>query len=168
MTFRKSWRQVLVIIPVFMSVMLLWSGKGFSSTGVRFIVPLEAAAFSPEATVKVVLWNAQQLALSKRTAACSVSYDMRAKTEQVRCPDGSVYEKPEPEEFLFSVEELDGSIEVASRSVRIGRRYRLRVSGLSSDGCNTTSAAVDGKAGSGVVRLKKLTWRTTNLGCPGK
>jgi len=137
------------------------------STGsISFTVPIDADMFSDEATLRLTLWNVDQLEIMKRTADCSISYNLETQTEVIHCPEGVEYEAVTPDEFTFPVQEIDEFIEVESDNIRIGEKYRLMISGLSSDNCNTTSASVEGIAQHAEIVIEDLMWMTTLMACP--
>ena len=137
------------------------------STGsVTFTVPVDVAMFSDEATLRFTLWNADQLEIMKRTADCSITYDLETQTEEIHCPEGVEYEAVIPDEFTFPVQEIGEIIEVESDNIRIGEKYRLMISGLSIDNCNTTSASVEGIAQQADITIEDLVWMTTLMACP--
>ena len=137
-----------------------------STGGVTFTVPVDVDMFSDEATLRLTLWNTDQLEILKRTANCSVSYNSETQVEEVHCPEGVEYEAVTPEEFTFPVQEIDEIIKVESDSIRIGEKYRLLISGLSNDNCNTTSASVEGIAQQAEITIEDLMWMTTMMACP--
>ena len=144
-----------------------WSAADIDSTGsVAFTVPIDAELFSNEAILRLTLWNADQLEIMKRTANCSVSYNSETQVEEVHCPEGVEYEAVTPDEFKFPVGEIDEVIKVESDHIRIGEKYRLQISGLSSDNCNTTSASVEGIAQHAEINIEDLMWMTTMMACP--
>jgi len=137
------------------------------STGsITFTVPIVVELFSDEATLRLTLWNADQLEIIKRTGACSITYNLETQTEEIHCPQGVEYEAVTPDEFTFPLQEIGEFIEVESDNIRIGERYRLQISGLSSDNCNTTSANVEGIAQQADITIEDLTWMTTMMACP--
>lgn len=140
--------------------------QAYSQEVVTFVVPISVEKFSQDAVIRVRLWNEEQLKMNEKTSACAVSYNMQTKTEEVRCPAGVEYSEVVPEEFMFSVEEINSSIEVRSSAITVGERYRLLISGRSNDNCNTTSADVREVANSEIIVIEKLSWRTTAMGCP--
>jgi len=137
-----------------------------SSAGVKFIVPIEAGKFSKDAILTVRLWNAQQLEVSEKIDECTMTYDMETETERIDCPEGIEYETPMPEEWSFPVQEIVSDLEIRSNAIKAGERYRLRISGISSDLCNTTSADVRRIAHSETIQLRQLSWASTLMGCP--
>jgi len=137
------------------------------STGsVTFTVPVDVDMFSNEATLRLTLWNADQLEIIKRTAACSITYNLETQTEEMHCPQGIEYEEVTPDGFTFPLQEIDEIIEVESDNIRIGEKFRLQISGLSSDNCNTTSASVESIAQHAEIIIKDLMWMTTLMACP--
>ena len=161
--------KAFVIILILYSLL---SGCGLmvvdtdSTVIITFTVPVDVDMFSDEATLRLTLWNADQLEIMKRTANCSVSYDSKTQVEEVHCPEGVEYEPVTPEEFTFPVMEIDEIIKVESDHIRISEWYRLLISGLSSDNCNTTSASVESIAQQAEINIEDLKWMTTLMACP--
>jgi hypothetical protein len=133
---------------------------------VTFTIPISAEIFSKKGDLRVRLWDADQLDIMAKTANCAVSFDLETQTEEVHCPEGVEYEQVMPEEFSFPLQEIGASIEVKSSKIRVGERYRLLISGLSNDDCNTTSATVESVAQTDSITLKDLMWATTLMACP--
>jgi len=133
---------------------------------VTFSVVINKGNFSPEASLRVRLWNAETLKVAESNANCAVSYNQETKTEEVHCPEGVKYREVTPEEFEFLVQDIGAEIEIKSATVTVGEKYRLQISGLSSDDCNTASATVEEKARSAQVLIEDLMWATTLMACP--
>ena len=133
---------------------------------VTFSVPIDKGTFSPEASLRVRIWNAETLKVAESNANCAVSYNQETKTEEVHCPEGVNYREVTPEEFEFLVQDIGAEIEIKSATVTVGEKYRLQISGLASDDCNTASAAVQERARSAYVVLENLQWATTLMACP--
>jgi hypothetical protein len=133
---------------------------------VTFNVSINTEAFSPEATLRVRIWNAATLKVAEGNANCAVSYNQETQTEEVHCPEGVNYREVSPEEFEFLVQDIGAEIEIKSATVTVGERYRLQISGLASDDCNTASASVEEKARSAQVHIDDLMWATTLMACP--
>lgn len=143
------------------------TSSDIDSTGIiTFTVPIDVDMFSDEATLRFTLCNADQLEIMKRTAKCSITYDLETQTEEIHCPEGIMYEEIIPDEFTFPVQEIGEIIEVESDNIRIGEKYRLMISGLSSDNCNTTSASVESIAQHAEIVIEDLMWMTTLMACP--
>ncbi len=133
---------------------------------VTFSVPIDKGTFSPEASLRVRIWNAETLKVAESNANCAVSYNQETKTEEVHCPEGVNYREVSPEEFEFLVQDIGAEIEIKSATVTVGEKYRLQISGLASDDCNTASATVEERAKSAHVILENLLWATTLMACP--
>ncbi len=133
---------------------------------VTFSVPISKETFSPEAILRVRIWNAETLKVAENNANCAVSYNQETQTEEVHCPEGVNYREVSPEEFEFLVKDIGAEIEIRSATVTVGEKYRLQISGLASDDCNTASATVEGKARSAQVLIEDLMWATTLMACP--
>ena len=133
---------------------------------VTFNVSINKEAFSPEANLRVRIWNAATLKVAESNANCAVSYNQGTKTEEVHCPEGVNYREVTPEEFEFLVQDIGAEIEIKSATVTVGETYRLQISGLASDDCNTASATVEEKARSAHILIDDLMWATTLMACP--
>jgi|GEM_PF-5539818 len=133
---------------------------------VTFTVLVDVDLFSDEATLRLTLWNADQLEIMKRTANCSIAYNLETQTEEIHCPEGVEYEAVTPEEFTFPIQEIGEIVEIESDHIRIGEKYRLLISGLSSDNCNTSSASVESIAQHAEIIIEDLMWMTTLMACP--
>jgi len=133
---------------------------------VTFSVVINKDNFSPETSLRVRIWNAETLKVAESNANCAVSYNQETKTEEVHCPEGVNYREVTPEEFEFIVQDIGTEIEIMSATVTVGERYRLQISGLASDDCNTASASVEEKARSAQVQIDDLMWATTLMACP--
>ena len=132
---------------------------------VTFNVSINKEAFSPEANLRVRIWNAATLKVAESNANCAVSYNQETKTEEVHCPEGVNYREVTPEEFEFLVQDIGAEIEIKSATVTVGEMYRLQISGLASDDCNTASATVEEKARSANILIEDLMWATTLMAC---
>ncbi len=133
---------------------------------VTFNVSINTEAFSPEATLRVRIWNAATLKVAESNATCAVSYNQETQTEEVHCPEGVNYREVTPEEFEFLVQDFGAEIKIKSATVTVGEMYRLQISGLASDDCNTASATVEEKARSAKILIEDLMWATTLMACP--
>lgn len=133
---------------------------------VTFKVPIAKGTFSPEASLRVRIWNAETLKVAESNVNCAVSYNQETKTEEVHCPEGVVYREASPEEFEFLVQDIGAEVEIKSATVKVGEKYRLQISGLASDDCNMASATVEEKARSAQVLIDDLMWATTLMACP--
>jgi hypothetical protein len=130
-------------------------------------VPVDAALFAAGTSLRVQVWNGDQLAAVERNGRCATTFDPATGTESIRCPEGTTYEPVKPEEAVFPVSDLAGSVEVSTTHVRVGDKFRILLSAKSRDGCNTTSADHVGTAESTSVALGSLDWSTTARGCLG-
>jgi hypothetical protein len=133
---------------------------------VTFVVPIQVEDFSQDATLRVSLWTAEQMEAAEETGDCIASYDTRTGVEEIQCPDGVDYVEVTPEEFTIPMSDVGDSISVTSKSIRVGERYRVQVSGLSDDDCNQASASTQGTARSATLTLDNLEWVSTLMACP--
>ncbi len=133
---------------------------------VTFSVVIDKVNFSPEASLRVRIWNAETLKVADSSSNCAVVYNQETQTEEVHCPEGVEYREVSPEEFEFLVQDLGAEIEIKSATVTVGEMYRLQISGLASDDCNTASATVEEKARSAHILIEDLMWATTLMACP--
>jgi hypothetical protein len=135
--------------------------------GVTLRAPVDAGLFAAGSSLRVRVWNGDQLATVERNGRCATVFDPATGAESIRCPEGTSYQPVTPEEFEFPVSELTGSIEVKSATVRVGEKFRVLLSAKSRAGCNTTSADHVGTADTPSVALGNLAWSTTARGCLG-
>ncbi len=133
---------------------------------VTYSVVINKETFSPEASLRVRIWNAETLKVAESNANCAVSYNQETQTEEVHCPEGINYREISPEEFEFPMQDIGTEIEIRSATVTVGEKYRLQISGLASDDCNTASASVEERAKSAHIVLENLQWATTLMACP--
>jgi len=138
-----------------------------AQAGVTLQVPVDARLFAGGASLRVYVWNGEQLATVERNGRCSTVFDAATGAQSIRCPDGAAYQTVKPEEFEFPVSEIAGSVEVKSTTVRVGDKFRILLSARSRDGCNTTSADRVATAEAASVAVGSLNWQTTALGCLG-
>ena len=121
--------------------------------------------FAADATLTVDIYNETQINILYDNSRCSVSVDDITREVNIRCPTGVTYKEPTPETFTFAASELTGSIEVDSATIVVGKPYQISASGLSADGCNTTSATDQGTAETPTVTSNALGWSTTEMAC---
>ena len=135
------------------------------ATGVTFIVPVPTEAFSPKTALQVSIWNAQQLKTLDQQAECAISHDVQTGAESIHCPDGVTYQEITPEGFVFPIQAIKQSVRLTSQAVKMGEKYQIVLRGLSSDGCNSTSAMAEGTATTSTITLGELDWATTEMAC---
>ena len=135
------------------------------AAGVTFNVPVPVEMFSSNGTLQVLVWNAGQLAALDRQSECVIAHDLQSDTDTVLCPEGVQYQEVTPEKFAFPIQAITHGIRLISQTVKIGERYRIAVRGLSSDDCNSTSAAAEGTASTSTITLSELSWATTEMAC---
>lgn len=135
------------------------------ASGVTLSVPVPVAAFSSNGTLQVLVWNAEQIAAMDKQAECVIAHDAQTDTDITLCPEGVQYQEITPEEFSFPIQAIDQRIQLTSRTVKVGEKFRLALRGLSSDDCNSTSAAAEGTATSAAITLGNLDWLTTEMAC---
>ncbi|MEB3329013.1 MAG: hypothetical protein VKQ33_07255 [Candidatus Sericytochromatia bacterium] len=108
---------------------------------VTFNLTLDASAFSNKKQITVAIYDAEQLRQEATGAAT-------------------------PEETFVFREELERGLVLPSRTVTVGERYRVVVSGMASDDCNRASAAAEGVAEWELVVLSDLQVVSTKMACP--
>ncbi len=162
--FKRSF--ILPVVLLFLAGCSILAPFSRSDEFVTFSVVINKETFSPEASLRVRIWNAATLKVAERNANCAVSYNQETQTEDVHCPEGVKYREVSPEEFEFPVQDIGAEIEIKSATVTVGERYRLQISGLASDDCNTASASVEERAKSAHVVVENLLWATTLMACP--
>ncbi len=165
MTRVKAISFVLVLLVITAGCNLIPSNTT-SDTAVSFTITIDSRVFSAERPLRFAFWSAAQLEIAQRNTNCSISYSAETETEQVHCPEGVVYEPVTPIEFTFELDEIGDRVELTPGNIYVGERYRLQISGLSSDNCNTTSAGVEEVAKSEEVVIDNLVWMTTMMACP--
>jgi hypothetical protein len=133
---------------------------------VTFVIVAEGRRFARDSEVRSLLWSAEQLEALKRNSRCSISQDPATGAEEIRCPEGGEYREVVPEEFTAPVRQPRVRLEFQSNTVEVGEEFRLVVSGLSSDGCNLTSATLASRAASPRLVLDDLEWERSMRGCP--
>jgi hypothetical protein len=133
---------------------------------VTFQLSIPPDGFSPNAELRISLWDEELLAASEKIADCAISQDVKTGEEIVQCPEGVEYTKIEPETFSIPVSSLTQPLTIASKSVLTGEKYRLQISGLSQDNCNNASASYEGTARSAEIKLERFDWLTTEMACP--
>ncbi len=166
---KKGQLVSFVLIPILLSILsacALQSSAIDSSGSVTFTVPIDAEMFSEEAALRFILWDADQLEIVNRTANCTVSFNVELQKEEVHCPEGVEYEEVTPEEIIIPVQEISKFAEFESDKIRVGQMYRLLITGLSNDNCNTTSASIEDLAQQVDITFVDLGWATTEIGCP--
>ncbi len=131
---------------------------------VTFQIPINKAIFSEKAVLNVRLYTEEQLKILEEQDSCFISYDQQ-NGEKISCPDGVEYQKIIPEEFTFFIQDIENQIEVKSVFIQTGKKYRLLVTGLYNDNCNTTSGGIIAIARSETIKLDELFWITTAIGC---
>jgi hypothetical protein len=136
-----------------------------SDVAVSFTIAIDSSVFSAGRPVRFVFWSEAQLEIAQRNANCSISYNAETDTEEVHCPEGVVYEPVTPNEFTFEPGEISDRVELTPGNIYVGDHYRLQISGLNSDNCNTTSASVEKIAKSAQVVIEDLMWMTTMMAC---
>ena len=140
-------------------------GSTASNTPVTFSVAVDPNAFSDKRQINVTIWDAEQLALADASAGCSVSHDAATGKDTTTCPPGVTYKPATPETIATTKEELAKGLTVTSKSVTVGERYRVSVSGMASDDCNTASATAEGTASAAAVKLSGLQVAQTEMAC---
>lgn len=168
----RKWTCVIVglfLVTILMggcSVPTTQSSPPISTDNIAFIIPIQVEAFSKDATLRVSLWNAEQLEANEKNATCTFSFDAQTGTEKVQCPEGVEYREVTPEEFTIPIHDINTSIRITSKSIRMGEKYMIQISGLSNDNCNSASASYGDTANSKTITLEDLTWMTTLMACP--
>jgi hypothetical protein len=132
---------------------------------VTFLVSIPPDLFAEGTRLDVRVWSAAQIAALENNARCASSRDTRTGAEQVSCPPGVTYQPVTPELVQVALGATRNEIEVPITSVKPGESVRVAVSGLSRDGCNTTSANAVRLARSGRNPLTDLAWQTTARAC---
>jgi len=132
---------------------------------VTLLISIPPDLFAEGTKLDVRVWTAAQIAALENNARCASSRDTRTGAEQVSCPPGVTYQPVTPERVQVALGATRNEIEVPITSVKPGESVRVAVSGLSRDGCNTTSANAVRIASSGRNPLTDLAWQTTARAC---
>jgi hypothetical protein len=112
-----------------------------SQQAVTFNITVDPSAFSNKKQLTVAIYDAEQLGREQSGTAT-------------------------PEETFVFREELARGLVVPSRTVTVGERYRVVVSGMAADDCNRASASVEGVASVDAISLSNLTVVSTKMACP--
>ncbi len=152
----------LIVMPAESSDL---STRNCSEKNINFVVPIPVEAFSHDAVIKARLWNSEQLEISRKNSVCMAFYDVRTKVDGIRCPKGVEYQKVTPEEFSFPIQRINTTIKIRSSTIRMGKKYRLLISGLSNDDCNMVSAEIRDVVNTKIITIEQLSWRRTEMAC---
>lgn len=160
-----------LILCLACAAMLLGGCQTPGSVGqpeVTFLIPIDRTVFSKQATLQVILLDAEQIKSSEKMAGCTVSFDAATQQETVTCPEGVVYRPLEVESFTFPMQNVVSSISITSQRVQVHKPYLLRVSGLSNDNCNRVSFQFYGVADSAQIIFEEgdMLWLKTEMACP--
>jgi hypothetical protein len=136
-----------------------------TATGVTFTVPIQVEVFSPNGTLQVLIWDAEQMDAQDQQGECVIAHDMQSGTDTVLCPEGVQYQEITPEKFAFPIQAIAHNIQLTSQTVKVGERYRIALRGLSSDDCNSASATFEGRATSSTIALGEPGWLITEMAC---
>ena len=161
----RSFKVMLEIVLLFTLASACAAPTTQSASGVTFNLPVPVEMFSSRGTLQVLVWNADQLAALDRQGECVIAHDVQSGTDTTLCPEGVQYQEITPEKFAFPIQAITHSIQLSSQTVKIGEKYRIAVRGLSSDDCNSTSAAAEGTASTSTITLGELDWTTTEMAC---
>lgn len=134
-----------------------------ASGGVKVEITVPRGMFRQGKDVNVSVWNEKQMALLERNAGCVASMDASG-VEKILCPTGVTYEKPTPESFTLTYDELASKVVLDLKSVAVGERYDIGIGGTAADGCNHTAAGVRGVA-TPMIELKDVSFSSTMLAC---
>ena len=106
---------------------------------------------------------------------CYRYYDELKKARVINCPQGIEYLEVTQEDFLFPVKEISETIEVRSKTVEVGERYKLSIVGQYKDGCNALSTSVNSTADSETITFShadsiksdpgEIYWSRTFIDC---
>jgi hypothetical protein len=161
----RLFRVMLRIVLLFALASACAAPATQPAAGVTFNLPVPVDMFSSKGTLQVLVWNAGQLAALERQSECVIAHDLQSETDTVLCPEGVLYQEVTPEKFAFPIQGIDHSIQLTSQTVKLGEKYRIALRGLSSDDCNSTSAAAEGTAPPSTITLGNLDWMTTEMAC---
>ena len=107
---------------------------------VTFTIPVSVENFNPEVPLSVTLYDESELDLRDRQAKCIEMAEVDAATGemaiQIKCPEGVIYQEPDPEVFTFTIDQALREAQFTSSRVEVGDKYFLIVSGQYKDRCN--------------------------------
>ena len=169
---------------LFLTLLLTFVGSASLGVGqnsakeIRFMIPIPMHMFTEDATIVVRLWNAEQIERADNNEKCEKDHHMITLTmkiespEEVKCPEGIEYLEVTPEEFRFPIQTIGEKIEIVSKTIKVGERYKLFAHGQG-DKCNFTRAYLEGTVQEETITLpptsrrteKGLLWGMTRLGC---
>ena len=135
------------------------------ATAISLLIPVEAGQFSKQAVVRIRLLNSTQLAIDENNPICIIVHNAGSNTESTECPPGKEYKIVTPEDFAFPIADVGSQIKITSSTLKMGEKFRIFVSGLSTDDCNGRSTDFTGLADSEIILLKDLLWSTTAMAC---
>jgi len=157
---------LLIISLAILSACSVLPPGGDAAGGTIFRVPIDGSIFAEGISLKFRLWPAEQLEIMEKTANCTVSYNAASGVEEIHCPDGVIYQAVTPEEFIIPLKDISDFAVIKSSQVRVGEKYRLQISGLSSDNCNNASASIETVAKQSDITIEDLFWASTMMACP--
>lgn len=162
----KQFKKAFLILG-FSSFLSLsaWCQESNQSEVFSFVFPVDKSMFAPEAVLIVQIYSQQQLTVLEKMKDCSVSYDRSTKTQSISCPSGIVYEVVKPEEFKYSLQQVDDEVLVKSDKVHIGEKFKVQMSGQYKDHCNQASSSVEGVFNVVPIKVQKIDWQATAMAC---
>jgi len=130
---------------------------------VSFTVKASQSAFLPGSEVTVTIMNAEQMALQKAQAGCTVSKSSDG-TEATTCPDGKVPKPVKREVFKFPYSALSAPIQIKSETVVVGQAYSISIGGKAADNCNSSGGSAKGTAATAETVVEPEI-ATTSMAC---
>jgi hypothetical protein len=174
MTKKKIIGKMLLVLSLLSSAVML--NPSYACGEISFIVPIDRSLFSENKTINVKIYtmpstskdnsDTRSALQEKKEQDCYISHGEGKKPEKVSCKSLDIYELSE--EFQYPIKTLDSRIKINSQSVKLGHPYRIIISGLSKDNCNTASLSKTDVAHFREISLSPFSWTTTRLGCPSE
>ncbi len=165
----RSRRNCLLFISILLFITSGCSTSFPSSVAtpaaISLVIPIQTDRFSQTAAIQIHLFNGAQLVLEESNPICLIVHSISANTDLTQCPPGEEYKEVNPEVFSYQSKELGDPIKLTSSTLKLGERYKIIISGLSADGCNTRSTQFTGVADSETILLKDLLWSNTMMPC---
>jgi hypothetical protein len=157
--------RTLPLLGVVLAITACASGPASPTPGapVSLVVNINHALFAVDAVLEVDLWNASQLSSLDADSRCAIVQGPGGT--QAQCPPGVTYITVVPERVQVPLSTLGATLEVSPHQIAAGEMFRIHLSAISRDGCNSTSADFVRMAASGQNLLGDPTWQTTALGC---
>ena len=155
---------IIIVISLFFTS-IVYPNTTNSNESVIFVIPIEKNIFNQNTNIAIKLYNSQQIQILEQNSSCTASYNSQTKSEKTVCQNGRKYSQVIPEKFILPITKINEDIRLTSKILKIGEKYRLSISGLSDDNCNTTSTQIIDTANLNTIKIKGIMWLTTTRNC---